>query len=87
MRNLTGLAGGKYLVRNFYAKVAQLVIDPTSKEFNHFLALSFREKRNNLSLMASSRTPLTLNISQISIKKISCVNWDPRWAEFWIIYT
>ena len=73
LRNLTVLAGGKYLSQKFCAKVAQSNIDPTGKEFNHSLALSFKEKGNNLSLMASSRTSLTLNISHIS-------NWN--WTEF-----
>ena len=66
--SLIVLVGGKYLARNFCVKVAQLVIDPTVKEFNHSLALSFREKGNNLSLMASSGTSLTLNVSHISRK-------------------
>ena len=68
--SLTVLVGEKYLARNFCVKVAQLVIDPTVKEFNHSLALSFREKGKSLSVMASSGTPFTLNISQISKNKL-----------------
>ena len=68
LRNLTVLAGGKYLARNFCTKVAQSNIDPAGKEFNYSLALSFREKGNNLNLIASLGTPLTLNISHISKK-------------------
>ena len=64
LRNLTVLAGRKYLIKNFYAKVAQSDIDLVGKEFNHSLALSFSEKENNLSLIASSGTLLTLNILQ-----------------------
>ena len=59
LRNLTVLPRGKYLARNFCAKVAQSDIDPAGKEFNYSLALSFKEKGNNLSLMASSETSLT----------------------------
>ena len=54
LRNLTVLAGEKYLAKFFYAKVAQSDINPAGKEFNHSLTLSFKEKGNNLSLMASS---------------------------------
>ena len=51
-------------------------MEPVGNELSHALALSVKENGNNLSLIASSEAPLTLNISQIS-KKIGNV-------EIWI---
>ena len=45
LHNLTILAEGKYLARNFCAKVTQSKIDLVGKKFNHSLTLSFKEKK------------------------------------------
>ena len=66
--NLTVFAGGKYLAKNFFANKSQIMIELLGNEFNQFLALSFKEKLNSLSLMISSVTPSDLKISQISRK-------------------
>ena len=65
------LASEKYLAKNLSANTSHVMSNLTGKEFNQLLALFFKEKENSLSLMASSVTPLCLNVSQISIKLVS----------------
>ena len=70
--SLAVFEGGKYLARNFWANSFQVLIDPVGREFNQSLALSLKEKGNNLNLIASSDTPLYLKVAQISKKLVMC---------------
>ena len=70
--NFADFAGGKNLVKNFYAKSFHVVIVPDGSASNHPFALSFNENGNSLNLMASSDTPFDLKVSQISKKLAMC---------------
>ena len=63
--NLTILVGGKYLDKKICAKSFYVVIKPAGRELSHSFALSFKEKGNNLSRIASLLTPLCLKVSHI----------------------
>jgi hypothetical protein len=68
----TVFVGGKYFAKNASANWSQVVMVPIVKDCNHALALPANENGNNLSLMASSVTPLTLRVLQISRKTDRC---------------
>jgi hypothetical protein len=57
--------------------MSQIVMEPGGKLFSHVLALSFKEKGNILSLMASSEAPLILKVLHIS-RKLECVGAGPH---------
>jgi len=48
------------------------MIYPEGKKFNHALAFSLSENKNNHSQMASMETPLSFNVSHTSKKTERC---------------
>ena len=50
----------------FCVRPSYVMIAPAGNEFNYSFALSPSEKRKSLSLIALSKTPFFLNVSQIS---------------------
>ena len=62
--NFAVLEGGKYLFKNFSTKSSHVVIESGGKELSQLLTLSLNENENTLNLMASSKRPLCLKVSQ-----------------------
>ena len=65
---LSGLAGGKYLLKNAVDRASQVVNKLGSSLRSQSLALSVSEKGKSLNLIASVETPLNLIVSHFARK-------------------